>query len=88
MIARNIHYSGRVQGVGFRATTRDLAADFPVAGFVRNLENGDVEVVVEGAVEDVDRFQLALEQQMARFVRSKSVSDEPVRSLVGFEIRY
>ena len=43
MIARRIVFSGRVQGVGFRQTTRSLASGFPVGGFVRNLPDGDVE---------------------------------------------
>src|SRR5690242_1162817 len=36
-VARHVTYSGRVQGVGFRYTAQQLAAGYPVAGFVRNL---------------------------------------------------
>ena len=46
-------YRGQVQGVGFRWTTRRLAARFAVTGFVRNLSAGDVELVVEGEQEEV-----------------------------------
>ena len=47
-------YSGWVQGVGFRFTTRRAAAGFAVAGCVRNLPSGDVEVVAEGAREVIE----------------------------------
>ena len=48
MIRRTSHFSGHVQGVGFRYTVQDLAADFDVRGYVRNLPDGRVELVVEG----------------------------------------
>jgi acylphosphatase len=39
---------GRVQGVGFRFTAYDKAEELALAGFVRNLHSGDVEIVAEG----------------------------------------
>ncbi len=42
-------FSGRVQGVGFRFTVCRIAEGFPqVTGFVRNLWDGDVEIIAEG----------------------------------------
>jgi acylphosphatase len=41
-------YSGRVQGVGFRYTVCHIAANYNVTGMVRNLWNGDVELIAEG----------------------------------------
>lgn len=43
-----IFFSGTVQGVGFRFTAERLARRFSVTGFVRNLDDGRVEVVAEG----------------------------------------
>lgn len=40
--------TGRVQGVGFRWFVRRRAADLGIAGYVRNLEDGSVEVVADG----------------------------------------
>jgi len=45
---RRLYYSGHVQGVGFRYTCQSLARGFDVAGYVRNLPCGRVELVVEG----------------------------------------
>ena len=41
-------FQGRVQGVGFRYTVDRLARHFNVTGYVRNLSNGDVELIAEG----------------------------------------
>ena len=44
-----VFYAGRVQGVGFRYTAREIACGYDVAGYVCNLPDGRVELVVEGA---------------------------------------
>ena len=49
-------YSGRVQGVGFRASTKAIAKRFPVTGYVRNLPDRTVELVLRGT--DVDLQQI------------------------------
>jgi acylphosphatase len=49
-------YSGRVQGVGFRATVRHLARGYDVTGTVRNLPDGRVEMIAEGAKAEVEAF--------------------------------
>jgi acylphosphatase len=57
MPAYRIHFSGWVQGVGFRATCRELARHFPnLAGQVCNLPDGRVQLTVRGPAEDVARL--------------------------------
>jgi len=46
MVCKLVRYRGCVQGVGFRYTARRLAEGFPVAGYVRNLSSGEVELVI------------------------------------------
>ena len=70
-IRRTVHYSGRVQGVGFRYTTEAIATRFRVAGYVRNLPDGRVELVVEGTTEELDRFQQAISTRMAGFIQDE-----------------
>ena len=48
--------SGRVQGVSFRSFTVEKAEKLGLTGWVRNLDNGEVESVVEGEEEDVKKF--------------------------------
>jgi len=87
MIARKIHFSGRVQGVGFRYTAREVAAGFKVAGYVRNLDNGDVELVAQGEEAEVARFVTALEQRLRGYIEGRHDEDEPVGDFGGFETR-
>ena len=63
-----IHFSGIVQGVGFRFTTRRLASGFAVTGFVRNLADGRVEVVAEGPPEEIRRFVEAIRVEIGNYI--------------------
>ena len=77
---RTVLYSGRVQGVGFRARTSHLARRFPVVGYVRNLPNGSVELVVEGSSESVKAFLGAVAGAMAWEIEE---AEESVGSATG-----
>ena len=58
--ARRFVVSGRVQGVGFRFFTQDIARREGLTGIVRNLADGRVEIVAEGDDESLTRFEAAL----------------------------
>lgn len=77
MDRKRVYYSGRVQGVGFRATARQLAAGFQVAGFVHNLADGRVELVVEGEAEEVGRFLEAVLGEFGPRIRNIDIVAEP-----------
>ena len=59
-VARRFVISGRVQGVGFRWFTRETASREGVTGWVRNLDDGRVEALIEGEAEAVVRVERAL----------------------------
>ena len=59
-VARRFVVSGRVQGVGFRYFTQDVALREGATGWVRNLPDGRVEAHVDGEVEAVSRVERAL----------------------------
>jgi acylphosphatase len=56
-VARKFFISGRVQGVGFRYFVQRASAKHQVRGFVRNLEDGRVEVLAEGGEKAVEEFK-------------------------------
>ena len=56
MIRAHLLIQGRVQGVGFRANARRMANRLNLRGWVRNMRNGDVEILVEGPEVEVDRL--------------------------------
>jgi acylphosphatase len=86
---REVYYAGRVQGVGFRYTVRSLAGGFDVTGFVRNLSDGRVQLVVEGDVAEIDGILAAIKAEMAYYIGEVQ---ETVRPATGrfqsFEIHH
>src|SRR5438309_1960231 len=60
MKAIQIFYEGRVQGVGFRYSVRQIAKGFNVTGWVRNLPDGRVELQVSGEEEGANAFLVAI----------------------------
>ncbi|WP_169972878.1 acylphosphatase [Tautonia rosea] len=77
MIRRRVFYEGRVQGVGFRATTCQLAANHSVGGTVRNLDDGRVELVVEGTEPEVEALLTAIRSALGRFIRDEWIEILP-----------
>jgi acylphosphatase len=84
----HVHVSGRVQGVYFRASTREQAAERGVDGWVRNLADGRVEAVFEGPPAAVDAMvEWCHEGSPRARVDGVEVTREPPEDLDGFEIR-
>ncbi len=83
-----VHYSGRVQGVGFRYTVKWLAGGYEVTGAVRNLFDGRVEMTAEGEREELEAFREAIRlSELGHFIRQEQVHwDEPKNEFHDFEI--
>jgi acylphosphatase len=85
--ACRVHYSGHVQGVGFRATAVEIAKDYPVTGWVKNLDDGRVELLVEGPEKDVDKFLEAVRKRWKDNITREQVDKEtPSGKFKGFEV--
>jgi acylphosphatase len=84
----HIFYSGCVQGVGFRYTSKTVASGFEVTGVIRNLPDGRVELIVEGASEELESFRGAIRGAgLAGFIRDESVNwGDAQNEYIGFEI--
>jgi|GEM_PF-132399 len=83
-----IFYSGRVQGVGFRYTVKTVATGFEISGTVRNLPDGRVELVAEGARAELEAFRAAIRDEgLAGFIRDERVTWADAKNeFRGFEI--
>ena len=83
-----IFYSGHVQGVGFRYTTKTVAAGFEVAGSVRNLPDGRVELIAEGERAELEAFRAAIRDAgLSALVRDERVTwSDAQNESHGFEI--
>lgn len=87
-ICKRVLYTGRVQGVGFRYTVNDLAAGFVATGFVRNLPNGNVELVAEGEADQVAALLAAVADRMADYIRQAQEQNQPLGGYKDFTIRH
>ena len=65
----NLFFSGHVQGVGFRYSVLQIAREFEVAGFVRNLMDGRVQLEAEGSESEIDAFVNAVQDRMHGYIR-------------------
>jgi acylphosphatase len=83
-----VFYSGQVQGVGFRYTVKSTASGFDVSGSVRNLPEGGVELIAEGAKDELEAFRSAIrESGLEHFIRKEDVYwGEAKNEFRGFEI--
>jgi acylphosphatase len=81
-------YSGHVQGVGFRYTTKTVAAGFEMTGTVRNLPDGRVELIAEGERGELEAFRAAVRDAgLSGLIRDEAVTwSEAQNTLRGFEI--
>jgi len=81
-------YSGRVQGVGFRYTAKTVITGFEISGIVRNLTDGRVELVAEGAPAELESFRAAIHDAgLAGFIRDEQVTWADTKNeFRGFEI--
>ena len=82
-----IYYTGRVQGIGFRATAAEIALDYPVTGWVKNLDDGRVQLLVEGPEASVDAFVKAVRKRWEKSIDKEEVEKQKVSGkFKGFEV--
>ena len=78
MIRKTAYYNGKVQGVGFRFTAQRLAAGHEVGGYVRNLSDGRVELVVEGPADEVNNLLGDIADRMRDYINEADVHTERI----------
>ena len=75
--AKHILFSGQVQGVGFRYTANHIARQYNITGFVRNLPDGDVEMLAQGPEQDIDTCIVDIQDYFAGYIRDTQIEPVP-----------
>lgn len=85
----DIIFAGRVQGVFFRATVREIARRYDVTGWVRNERDGSVRCVVEGEAAELDRFVNAIQLAKQANIDNTDIKRlDATGEFDGFPVRY
>jgi len=84
-----VYYTGHVQGVGFRYTVCSVARGYGVTGYVRNLPDGQVEMVAEASREDLAMLSREISDRFSGYIRDEKRDVQPATGeFTKFEIRY
>lgn len=74
MVQAHIFFSGTVQGVGFRYTTHQMASSLNLKGWVKNLPDGRVEILVEGPKSEIEDLCKRIEAHFDGYIRQKTIN--------------
>jgi acylphosphatase len=89
LIAKHIVFSGRVQGVGFRFTALNVANRYELKGYVKNLPDGDVEMIAHGTAEMIDNCVRDLQDSFVGTISHIDIEDAtPDPKLTDFKITF
>ncbi len=84
-----IFYSGTVQGIGFRYTVHRLATNLELKGWVKNLADGRVQLVVEGEKPVIEQLCERIKDQFDGYIANEAIDIEEAKgSYKDFQIIY
>ena len=87
--AKLVIFKGHVQGVGFRYTARGIARQYRVGGYVRNLPDGTVEMLVQGEPTEIENCIQDVQQEFGGYIRDSQIEPAPYNPrYAAFEITY
>jgi acylphosphatase len=88
-IAKHIIFTGQVQGVGFRFTAFNMANRHQLTGFVRNLPDGTVEMLIQGSSQAIDDCIRDIKEYFSGYIRETKIKEIPSNSQYkDFEITF
>ncbi len=64
-----LFYSGKVQGIGFRYTVMDIASQLKICGWVKNLDDGRVEIIAEASEDMLNNFLQEISQHFSGYIK-------------------
>ena len=84
----HLYYSGSVHGVGFRFTAERTALSLGLTGWVKNLNDGRVEIICEGTAKAIDEFRSKIQAVFGEYIiKTEAIVEEPSGEFTGFDIR-
>ena len=87
--AKHVIFRGRVQGVGFRWTVHRIAGGYDLTGFVKNLPDGTVEMLIQGTTEDIENCLNDIAESFSGYIRDRKITDIPSDpGYTGFKITF
>jgi len=87
--AKHISFSGHVQGVGFRFTAHRIALNYDLTGFVRNTDDGKVELLVQGNPQNISDCLRDLCDTFGNYIKNTEIEEIPVNpKYTGFQISF
>ncbi len=85
----HVFYSGNIQGIGFRFATLDFAQKLSINGWVKNLADGRVEIVVEGQEKILQVFLDKVGKQFQNYIKDVKLEwQKPIEEFKNFEIKF
>ena len=75
--AKHVIFRGHVQGIGFRYTAREIAHQYNVTGFVRNLPDGTVEMLIQGPAQEIDNCIREIQDSFEGRIRDTQIEEVP-----------
>ena len=89
IIHKNIKISGRVQGVGFRYSTKLTADNMDIKGYVKNIYDGSVYIEAEGEMQNVNKFlEWCKSGHGYAVIEDIYIGDDSLKNFHSFEIRH
>ena len=87
---KQIHliYSGQVQGIGFRYAVLEIAGEQKVCGWVKNLDNGQVEIIAQADEEVLNIFSQKINQQFFNYIKDFKIDWLPAGEFRDFQIKF
>lgn len=87
--AKHVIFKGRVQGVGFRWTAHRIALGYDLTGYVRNLPDGTVEMLVQGDVKEIQGCLDEIDDSFGGYIRDTRISQvDPDTTYTEFRITF
>lgn len=82
-------YSGKVQGVGFRMNAQYISHRLGITGWVKNLPNGQVEIIAEADEERINSFLQEMKQSFSVYIENVDITwEEPTNEFTVFGVRF